>query len=138
MESNSYVVYVHICPNEKRYYGYTSQKPEQRWRNGHGYKKRNPEFYDDIITYGWTNIQHLIVADNLSKEEAALLEEQLILENKSYDSEFGYNKHIGNKYTDEQKERVSGENHPLYGKHHSEETKRKISENHKNNYIKGC
>ena len=122
---NHYVVYVHICPNEKRYYGYTSLKPERRWgKDGCGYKKRNSEFYNDIIYYGWDNIEHIIIADNLSKEEAELLEEQLILENKSYDSEFGHNKYIGKKWTDEQRETRKE-------KGVSKETRKKISEANK-------
>lgn len=36
------------------------------------------------------------------------------------------------KWKQEQSERMKGENHPMYGKHHSEETKRKISEARKN------
>lgn len=36
------------------------------------------------------------------------------------------------KWKQEQSERMKGENHPMYGRHHSEETKRKISEAHKN------
>lgn len=34
------------------------------------------------------------------------------------------------KISEARKERYYGENHPMYGKHHSEETKKKMSENH--------
>ena len=112
--NNKYCVYVHIVPNDKKYYGMT-KNVKKRWRsNGRGYKQ-NINFYSDIITYGWDNIKHLIIADNLTKEEAELLEEELIRENRTYDSEYGYNKYIGNKRTDEQKEArseaISGINH---------------------------
>ena len=125
--NNSYVVYVHIVPNEKRYYG-MSQNVEQRWRNnGCAYKQNNPEFYNDILFYGWDNIQHIIVAKGLSKDEAIWLEEELIRTNRTYDNEYGYNKYIGNKWTDEQKEAMSGINHPQYGKPLSDKTKAKLS-----------
>lgn len=32
-----YIVYMHICPNNKKYIGITSQKPEKRWGNGKNY-----------------------------------------------------------------------------------------------------
>lgn len=53
MLMNDYTVYVHICPNGKKYYGTTSREVERRWRdNGKGYKK-NVRFWDDINNYGW-------------------------------------------------------------------------------------
>ena len=131
MKSNNYYcVYVHICPNDKKYYGYTSLQPEKRWGNGRGYKNQS-DFYNDILFYGWNNIKHLIIADNLSKEEAELLEEQLIRTNRTYDSNYGYNKFIGSKHTDEQKEamseRMSGTNNPMFGRTHTDEVKAKLS-----------
>lgn len=54
---------------------------------------------------------------------------------KSYDKSFGYNLRGGGgqlgKMTVELLERFTGENNPMYGKHHAEETKRKISESRK-------
>lgn len=42
--------------------------------------------------------------------------------------------HIGNKASDETRRKMSeqrrGENHPMYGKHHSEESRKKISDSH--------
>ena len=129
--NNKYCVYVHIVPNDKKYYGMT-KNVKKRWRsNGRGYKQ-NINFYSDIITYGWDNIKHLIIADNLTKEEAELLEEELIRENRTYDSEYGYNKFIGIKWTDEQKE-VLSETHK--GKVLSKETRKKLSEAHKGHIV---
>ena len=150
--NNSYCVYVHICPNDKKYYGMT-KNVEQRWgKDGYGYKKHHPLFYNDILFYGWDNIEHLIIADNLTKEEAALLEEELIRGNRTYNSKYGYNKYIGRKLTDEYKEVMSeankgkvfseehkaklskskkGVNHPMYGKPLSEEHRTKLSEANK-------
>ena len=137
--NNNYCVYVHIVPNGKRYYGMTKDI-KRRWKND-GYDYRNNiDFYEAIQLYGWDNIEHLIIADNLTKEEAELLEEELIRDNKTYESEYGYNRYIGRKLTNEYKEAISGENsyfygrdmagvnNPFYSKHHSEETKAKMSE----------
>ena len=142
MNNNDYCVYVHIVPNNKRYYGMT-KNTKQRWqRNGYDYRN-NTEFYEAIQLYGWDNIEHLVVVDNLTKEEAKELEEQLIRDYKTYDSNYGYNKLIGCKMTEEQKIAISGENshfygkdmagenNPFYGRHHSEETKTKLSEANK-------
>ena len=85
-----YSVYKHTCPNGKVYIGITSLKPHQRWgRNGLLYK--NQVFYSAIQKYGWTNITHEILLENLTKEEAEQAEIRLI---KLYDSrnpKRGYN-----------------------------------------------
>ena len=130
MKTNNYIVYCHICPNGKKYYGMTSQEPKVRWQYGNGYKD-NIEFYEAIQLYEWKNIEHSIIADNLIKEEAELLEEQLILEYKTYDSQYGYNKLIGRKYTEETKI-VLSEAHK--GKPLSEEHKKRMSEGRKGKY----
>ena len=128
-KDNSYCVYMHICPNNKKYIGMTKDI-KARWQYGNGYRD-NIDFYESIKLYNWKNIEHLIIADSLTKEEAEELEEQLILEHKTYDSNYGYNKYIGNKWTEERKneysEKFSGENAYWYGKTLSEEAKRKMS-----------
>ena len=130
--NNSYCIYCHIVPNDKKYYGYTSQKPEHRWgKNGRGYKN-NIDFYNDIIFYGWDSIEHIVIAKGLTKDEAEWLEEELIKTNRTYDSEYGYNKFIGIKWTDEQKE-VLSETHK--GKVLSKETRKKLSEAHKGHIV---
>ena len=54
----SYWVYIHTCPNGKRYVGITTApKPEYRWgRNGEGYKGQL--FGKAILKYGWSSITH--------------------------------------------------------------------------------
>ena len=138
---NNYCVYVHILPNDKRYYG-MSKSIKHRWRNKGCDYKYNIEFYEAIQLYGWDNISHIIVAKGLTKDEAKWLEEELIRTHKTYDSEYGYNKFIGNKLTNKYKEAMSknrggennpmygriGANNPMYGKYHTIETKLKMSE----------
>ena len=123
-----YKVYVHICPNEKRYYGSTKQDVNKRWQYGYGYE-RQPRFWEDIQKYGWSNIQHIIVAKGLTKEEAYWLEEELIKTWDTTNPNKGYNISSGqggkdikrSEYTkkkiSENHANVEGKNNPRYGKH---------------------
>lgn len=111
---DDYTVYVHINKiNGKRYIGITRQNINRRWRNnGKGYKTQQ-YFYRVIEKYGWDNFEHIIIAKGLSKEEACWLEIELIREWNTTDRTKGYN--IAN----------GGECPNL-----TEETKKKMSENH--------
>lgn len=106
-----YVVYMHKTPSNKVYIGITSQKPEKRWNEGLSYNKY---FTNAIIKYGWDNIEHIIMAENLSKEDACKMEQELISKYKSTDSKFGYNITIGGnvgclgyRHTDDTKHQMS-------------------------------
>lgn len=85
-----YIVYEHISPSNKKYIGITCQIPEHRWRNGNGYKE-NPAFYNAIQKYGWENFQHNILFENLTAEEAAEKEKELIQKYMTLDKNYGYN-----------------------------------------------
>lgn len=85
-----YKVYVHITPNGKRYFGITRTRLSARWQNGKGYKC-NPYFNRAILKYGWENIEHKVLFENLTKEEAEQKEKELIAEYKTTNSKFGYN-----------------------------------------------
>ena len=70
--NNNWTVYVHIVPkelssykNDKYYVGVTGRKPEIRWNNGKNY--RHLVFKNAIDKYGWNNIKHEIIAENLTK-----------------------------------------------------------------------
>lgn len=131
--NNNYIVYMHTSPNNKKYIGITSQKPERRWRkNGEGYKD-NLYFWRAIQKYGWDNFKHDILNTGLTKEEAELKEVELIAYYNSNNVNFGYNMSIGGesgskgyKYTEEQRKRLSenrkGEKNGMYGKRHTEES----------------
>ena len=133
---SNYIVYMHISPSGKRYIGITSQEPKKRWNNGKGYKGQI--FYNAINKYGWDNIEHIIIAKELTKEEAEWLEIELIREFDTTNPSKGYNVTKGGegtsgyKPTDEQRqkhsERVSGENNPMFGRQHTEEWKQNMSE----------
>ena len=83
-----YTVYKHTSPSGKVYIGITCQKPEDRWKNGYGYREQQ-KFFNAICKYGWENIQHEILFTELTKEEAEQKEIELIV---LYDSKInGYN-----------------------------------------------
>lgn len=161
-----FYVYKHTCPNNKIYIGITAQKPERRWVKGFGYKNQ-PYFYNAIKKYGWDNITHEILCSGLTKEEAEKKEIELIAEYKSNQKDYGYNianggniigtvseetkqkisKSLkgkpkekpsweGKHHTAETKNKLSskrkGNKNPMYGKHITEETRTKMSESHKN------
>ena len=110
---NNYTVYKHIFPNNKVYIGITCRKPKYRWINGKGYSKRTQfKMYNAIQKYGWENVKHEILFENLTKEEAEQKEIELISLYKSNQREYGYNTENGGN---------------SIGKL-AEETKRKISE----------
>lgn len=123
-----YSVYVHTFPNNKKYIGVTSKKPEIRWgANGCNYK--NPYMINAIKKYGWNNIKHEIIAKDLTVDQASEMEIELIKKYNSADKRYGYNISLGgveSKTCSEQtKEKLRQAN---LGKVMSEESKRKIGE----------
>lgn len=87
---NDYIVYKHICPNNKVYIGITKQNINKRFNYGNGYKSC-VLFYKAIKKYGWKNIQHEILFEHLAKEEAENKEIELIAKYRSNQQEYGYN-----------------------------------------------
>lgn len=129
-----FCVYIHTTPNNKKYIGMTCRNPEIRWSHGNGYKA-NKHFYNAILKYGWDNISHVIVSDNLCKEDACKLEQELIKKYNTTNNNCGYNNSIGGewgslgvKFTEERKQKISN---ALKGMKHTEEAKKKMSEGHK-------
>lgn len=135
----NYYVYMHINKfNNKRYIGITKQdKPEYRWGvNGIKYKE-SPHFYCAIQKYGWDNFEHIIIASNLSKEDACDMEVKLIAQYNTQDREFGYNIFEGGtapSMPQETRDKISKKlkgNKNGFGKKCSAEKKKKISESQK-------
>lgn len=129
-------VYIHTNKiNNKVYIGITSQKPETRWgRDGKRYKENQPVFYNAIQKYGWDNFNHIIFAENLTKEEAVNIEIKLIALYKSnckryQNPAYGYNMTDGGEGTvgricsDETRAKIRNAKSNI-----SEETRRKISD----------
>lgn len=109
-----FTVYMHITPSNKRYIGITSKDLEERF-GSNGCLYRNQIFGRAIKKYGWDSIKHVVVAQNITKEEAKKLEIELIAKYDTTNPKHGYNRSIG------------GDIPVIFGQHHSEETKRKIS-----------
>ena len=93
--SRKFVVYKHTTPSNKVYVGITCEPPEKRWgRGGSGYFE-NLHFKNAILKYGWDNIQHEILYTDLSIEDAAAKEIELVAEYDSANPEHGYNGTLG-------------------------------------------
>ena len=86
-----WIVYVHIFPNGKKYFGITSKAPQARWEGGSGYGDNQPVMQAAIAKYGWENIEHKVLYENLTKEEAEQKEIELIAFYKSNQRKYGYN-----------------------------------------------
>ena len=155
MEDHNYTVYMHENKiNGKKYFGMTGKDPEERWRKGNNYRTCHA-IRRAFEKYGWDGFNHVIIQSGLSREEACELEQKLIAENHTQDSNLGYNICGGGggmvwfHHTPEECQRISermrGENNPNFGKplpewqkellrsinlgsKHTEEHKRKITE----------
>lgn len=139
----TYTIYCHTFPNGKMYFGQTCQDPEKRWgKNGYGYRHQEL-IYRAICKYGWENIDHRIISIGLDKDEADFQEMFYISAYRTNEIQYGYNKcnggggSIGYKHTEETKKKISEDNKGKEpwnkGKHLAEETKKKISKIKKGN-----
>ena len=105
--NGSYYVYIHYFPNGKVYVGITCVSPKRRWRpDGSGYKHQSV-MWSAIQKYGWGNIQHEIIASNLTQVEACNFEILLIRNLKSTDHRYGYNIDNGGQTTGTTRRKIS-------------------------------
>ena len=127
MLEGKYKLYLHRLKSDSRVYiGITKQKLNKRWQNGLGYV-RSSYFYNAIMKYGWDNFEHILLFDNLEKEEAETLEQEYIKLYKSNKKGYGFNINEGGfapTMTEEQKIKISNSEK---GKKVSNETREKIS-----------
>lgn len=72
-----------------------SKNLKARWSSKGIHYSSCPRFYNAIVKYGWDNFEREILKDNLSHEEANILEIQEIRNHKSREREFGYNIALG-------------------------------------------
>ena len=148
-QNNNYCIYMHISPSGKKYIGITKQHTQKRWQNGYGYLNKNsdgtykqPAMARAVLKYSdWNDDwQHLILMDNLTEDETKSTEMLLIQKYKARNPDFGYNLTAGGDgthgcaHTEEAKQKISSKakerfsrpgNHPMYGKHPSDETREK-------------
>lgn len=90
--NEGWMVYEHVFPDGKSYIGITGKDAESRWENGFGYKNQ-PKVWAAIQQYGWDNVEHRILADNLSAPQACAVEKAFIRERDSQRN--GYNANEG-------------------------------------------
>lgn len=144
------IIYKYTSPSGKVYIGQTMNEDRRKhcFMNAKIYAgyainmarlKYGPENfkYEVLMEYNTNNI-------DLLRKILNIFEVSYIIKFKSNDIKYGYNITTGGdlntagvKYTDEAREHcsiaqkkrfINKNNHPLYGRHHSEETKKKISE----------
>ena len=81
--------------NGKRYVGTTGVSMEKRAGKGGSQYKGSPYFYSAIQKYGFDNFSYVILAENLTKDEAAELEKKYIHDFDTMNPEVGYNLQVG-------------------------------------------
>lgn len=104
IEERNYIVYKHTTPSGKMYIGITGQSPQRRWgKDGCRYLHQTQfgytHFGKAIVKYGWDNIQHDILFEHLTKNEAIEKEKELISKYKTNNSDYGYNLTSGGECT---------------------------------------
>lgn len=68
---------MHKTPSNKVYIGITKNSTRKRWDSGRGYRG-NTYFVNAIKKYGWENIEHRILFDDLTEKDAKMIEVDLI------------------------------------------------------------
>lgn len=154
---NNYILYLHKSPSEKYYVGITCQGIERRWRyNGSGYYGCK-YFYNAIQKYGFENFEHFIIRMDLDEDTANKCEVNMIknLRNAGFQlynvSNGGRAAFKGLHLSEEHKRKISESNigrpptvmsiqgkerllnslignKNALGYHHTEETRKQISE----------
>ena len=130
--------------NNKIYIGQTIRKFKKRYSGELEKRTHNEHLKRSIQKYGIENFEIDEEFDiAYSKEELDKLEDMYIKIYNCCDEKYGYNNKFGGvngRFSEQTKQKLkensphlSGENHPFYGKHHTEEAKRRISEANKEN-----
>ena len=132
-----YTVYIHKnLKNEKYYVGSTSMNPSYRWNNGKGYQN-NSKMWNDIQNSDWnTDWCHGILGKFDNKQDALNYEAFLIAMLDSVKNGYNTSAYDSNHYkkTEDTRNKMSeshiGEKAYWYGKHFSEEHRKKMTEAH--------
>ena len=134
---NNWTIYRHVSPSGKVYIGITSQDVKKRWRYGYGYKNCLI-LKEAIVKYGWDNIKHEVLFENLSELKAKSLEIDLIRHYKnlgiSYNITDGGDGHLGCSWTPSEDTKKLWSKQRL-GRALSENWKNKISKSLKGRII---
>lgn len=76
--------------NGKLYIGMTKDL-DKRWSNDGKQYSKCPYFWNAIQCHSWDGFEHIVLQDNLTKEEAQKLEKSLIKEYQTQNRDYGYN-----------------------------------------------
>lgn len=121
--------------NNKIYIG-QSNKETERWRQ-HKYLSRQlypiQYIHRAMVKYGVENFKYEVIACCLSKEYADETEKTLIDQYDSRNKKYGYNISPGGDIV--WNSGLPKERQPMFGKHHKDESKKKISESNKGKII---
>ena len=151
----SYKIYKLTLPNGKAYVGMTMQKLNDRWESGKGYK-HSPIFNKALSEVDWQDVKKEVLATTEDANTAEELEMFYIAKYNLTNPENGYNidnggnrkgthseatkrkigeRNKGKAVSKETREKLRqanlgkyGEKNAFYGRHHTEENKRKQSE----------
>ena len=125
-----YKLYIHKNKiNGKEYCGITKNISKRWSNNGKEYynkgRKKQTDFYNAILEFGWDNFNHIILEEGLTEEEAQQKEREYIKKHKLQDEKYGYNIANGGKC-----DGILYKEHPrgMLGKTHSKEYKNKLRE----------
>ena len=140
MSTGLYKIYKITSPTGLVYIGRTRQEGDKRFRFGTNYY-HNKKFLADVRMYGWKSFLKEVLIDGLTEEESKQKEIEYISFFDSANPTNGYNITLGGEsgngyhHTEETKRRISeterGRPSPMKGKMHSEEVKAKISHSNK-------
>ena len=128
-----YSVYMHKFPNNKVYIGITNRPVNVRWC-----QRYNRYFTNAVKKYGWDNIQHIVIAENLTHTQACTMEINLIASYRSNDARYGYNLTdggegiLGFQMPEKSRKRIS---EALTGRHLPDSVKEKISNSTKGKIV---
>lgn len=90
IEEKTWCVYMHTNKsNDKKYIGISSNV-KRRWSNN-GFEYKTQLFGNAINKYGWDGFEHIVLYQNLTKEEACQKEIELIKKYNTTNHLYGYN-----------------------------------------------
>lgn len=129
--------------NYKKYYGQAvdvERRLNQHKRNLINNNHSNEHLQNSVQKYGIENFIFEVVGE-VDEENLDYVERWLIQSNNTNNRKYGYNKddggHENHRPNEETRQKMrenhwdcSGENHPMYGKHHTPEAREKVSRNH--------
>lgn len=122
------------CINGKVYIGQTSRSIERRWKEHCCPSEQCPLLKKAIQKYGKENFSIVQIDSAIDREEANAKEKHWIAFYDSANSEKGYNLSLGGGIGDfndatlhKMSESHKGEKNHFFGKHHTEESRKKMS-----------